>query len=79
MTNPNMRLFSKGISFGFEDCGKTGTCSAAANMMAIAHCGALKENHLSQSLPVPMNSAKLWPFIRDPEWRPAKAATVSAP
>jgi len=26
-----------------------------------------------------MNSAKLWPFIRDPERRPAKAATVSAP
>jgi len=35
-----MRLFSKGISFGFEDCGKAGTWSAATNMMAIAHCEA---------------------------------------
>jgi hypothetical protein len=52
----------------------------AANMIAIAHCeAALKENHLWRSLPVPMNSAKLWPFIRDPEWRPGQAVTVSAP
>src|SRR5712692_3618536 len=46
-TNPNRRLFSKGISFGFEDCGKAGTWRAAISMMAIAHCeAALKENHL---------------------------------
>jgi hypothetical protein len=45
--DPNRRLFSKGISFVFEECGKAETWRVAASMIAIAQCGAaLRETTL---------------------------------